>query len=337
MKALCAKSGILFKTEYFPFTDETGTRITHPVFSIPQHKLLSLVKKWAGGELKEVDSYLLFLALLDSTGQVEFRVPCSFTSDTSSIVYNNMEDLVHVVGHLNIIKHPAFAVSRIAITKENHTLANCHYWIQNWRDSISEFKEGYRKSRIHDDLMRREEALDRLIRTPHKEIQLATQIANWAEIAGSFPTFSIKSPFGEMECSEYWKLIIRKCINAESIFSVPTSDIQELIEHCEDKIEHGTIYAHTLMSMLRNGKAKQTDFLGLGEYTEGEQSFVILNPNDSVLQANLQLLIQTAPAEEPKLTEYPSRFEWLKAHSKWKLAASYLSSQSEPNKESENL
>lgn len=321
MKALCSKSGILFKTEYFPFTDETGKVISHPIFSIPQHKLLSLVKKWAGGELKEVDSYLLFLSILNSTDQVEFRVPCTYTQDTPSIVYNNMEDLVHVVGFLNVIKHPAFAISRIAITPENHTLNNCHYWIKNWMESIQDFKDGYRASSIHEELVRREKALDKLIRTPHKEIALAVQIANWAEIAGDFPHFSVKSPFGEMELAEYWKLIIRKCINTESIFSVPSSDISELIEHCEDNIEHGTIYAHTLMSMLRNGKERQSNFLGLGDYQD-TGSFVILNSDDSVLQANLQLLIQSAATEEPKVTDYPSRFEWLKAHSKWRLATS---------------
>lgn len=319
MKTLCSKSGLLFQCEHFPFYSDTAT-IAHPCFSIPQKKLLALTPKWAAGELTEVDSYLLFLSLLNSTEQVEFRTHCTYTSDTSSIIYNNMEDLLQLVGAINLITHPTFVLSRIAITKENHTLSNVHYWLENWSQQIDEFKSGYVSTSEQQDLLRRESALERLIKSPYKEVQLASQIANWAELAGNFPHFQISCPFGTMSCAEYWKLIIRKCINSESIFAVPTSDIIELIEHCEENIEHGSIYAHTLMQILRNGKQKQTNFLGLGDW---ESSFVLLNQEDTVERANLELLVQNAPTEEPRITDYPSKFEWLKAHSKWKLAVAY--------------
>ena len=327
MKVLCSKSGLLFKAEYFPFYSDTGT-ISHPCFSIPQKKLLGLTSKWAAGELTDVDSYLLFLSLLNSTNQVEFRTHCQYTEDTASIIQNNMEDLIQAVGAINCITHPKFVVTQIAITKENHTLANAHYWIENWLQNIEEFKSGYAEYKERQDLQRRESALESLIKSPHREIQLATQIANWASIAGKFPEFSLQTVFGEMACSEYWKLIIRKSINSESIFSVPTKDIIELIEHCEEYIEHGSIYAHTLMSMLRNGKEKQTNFLGLGDWESSTSSlnYILLQSDDSVEKANLQLLIQTAPTSEPKLTEYPSRFEWLKAHTKWKISQSVTES-----------
>ena len=329
MKTLCSKSGLLFNCEHFPFYSDTAT-IAHPCFAIPQKKLLSLAPKWAAGELTEVDSYLLFLSLLNSTSQIEFRTHCQYTSDTTSIIYNNMEDLLQLVGAINVVTHPAEILSRIAITKENHTLSNVHYWIENWSQQIEEFKSGYVSASEQQDLLRREAALEKLIKSPYKEVQLASQIANWAELAGSFPAFSINSPFGVMSCAEYWKLIIRKCINSESIFAVPTSDIQELIEHCEDNIEHGSIYAHTLMQILRNGKQKQTNFLGLGDW---ESSFVLLNQEDSVEKANIELLVANAPSTEPRITDYPTKFEWLKAHSKWKLASALKTQENtnEPN------
>jgi hypothetical protein len=241
-----------------------------------------------------------------------------------------MEDLILLVGYINCITHPAYVLSKIAITKENHTLSNVHYWIENWTQQIDQFKTGYVSTSEQQDIIRREAALEKLIKSPYKEIQLAAQIANWAAVAGKFPAFSVNSPFGLLSCAEYWKLIIRKCINSESIFSVPASDIQELVEHCEEYIEHGSIYAHTLMSILRNGKEKQTNFLGLGDW-ESSLSFVILQSDDSVESANLQLLVQSAPTEEPRITEYPSKFEWYKAHTKWKLAAA-VQTQREENK-----
>lgn len=324
MKILCAKSGLLFTAEYFPFTHDTiQSPICHPCFSIPQKKLLSLSAKWAmqDGAFTDVDSYLLFLSLLHSSNLVEWRYPCQYTEDTAAIVANNMEDLIQFVGAMNLlpVHRHSTTFTQIAITKENNTLANVHYWIANWETNIEDYRENYQSEKLRDDLVRRELALEKLIKSPHREIQMATQIANWAAVAGKFPSFSVASPFGTMQCDEYWKLIIRKCINAESIFSVPSTDIQELIEHCEEYIEHGSIYAHTLMQMLRNGLQKQNNFLGLGEWES--TPFVLMQSNDSVESANLQLLLATAPTVEPSILAYASRFEWLKAHTKWKLAA----------------
>lgn len=321
MKILCGKSGILFKTEYFPFVSDTGT-INHPVFQIPQHKLLSLVPKWSKGELNQVDTYLYFLSLLDSTGQVEFRTHCKPTEETIQILSNNLEFLIQIVGALNCIRHPEFVVTKICITKENNTLDNVHYWLQTWQQNIDDFKQGYANQELRSLITKRELALEKLIKTPYKDSQLSSQIASWAELAGAFPKFETLTPFGLIPICDYWKLIIRKCMKAESIFSIPTKDITELIEHCEDNIEHGTIYSHTLMSILREGRDKQNSFLGLGDLSS--PSFVLLDSPDSVEQANLQLLVQTAPTVEPKLLDYPSRFEWLKAHTKWKLVSTNI-------------
>lgn len=322
MKILCAKSGILFKVEYFPFTSDNASMV-HPVFEIPQHKLLSLVPKWTKGELNQVDTYLYFLSLLDSTGQVEFRTHCKPTEETIQILSNNLENLIQIVGAMNCIKHPEFVVTRICITKENNSLDNVHYWLQTWQQNIDDFKQGYANQELRQSIVKRELALEKLIKTPYKDTQLAAQIASWAELAGAFPQFETITPFGLISIAEYWKLIIRKCMKAESIFSIPTKDIVELIEHCEDNIEHGTIYAHTLMSILREGRDKQNSFLGLGslDFDSSSQSFVLLDSNDSVEKANFDLLVQTAPIIEPKLTDYPTRFEWLKAHTKWKLVS----------------
>lgn len=327
MKILCAKSGLYFKCEFFPFNLDNAT-VSHPVFSLPQKKLLALTPKWAAGEFNGPDSYLLFLSLLSSTGQIEFRSPCSYTQETDQIVANNMEELIQTIGQINLITHPSFSLTQVAITRENHTLENVSYWISNWSQCIKDFKDSYVTFNERQDLNRREAALEKLIKAPYREIALATQIANWAEIAGAFPTFTVTTQFGTLSCADYWKLIIRKCINTESIFSIPNADIQELIEHCETEIPHGTIYAHTLMQMLRTGKEKQVNFLGLGEWDSSSSSlnYVLLQGDDSVEKANLQLLIQTAPQEEPSLRDYPSRFEWLKAHTKWKIAASVSSS-----------
>jgi hypothetical protein len=330
MKILCSKSGIQFNCDYFPAYLH-AREVSHPIFHLSQKKLLSFIPKWAAQEsLGEVDSYLLFLALLDSTQLVEWRTAVQFTQDTSSIVANNMEDLAQIVGKMNLITHPAAVFQRIAISPENNTLQNVHYWIANWETNIEDFCDGYVTQAERADLNRRELALEKLIKAPHREIVLASQIANWAEIAGQFPQFQVETQFGAMECSEYWKLIIRKCIKAESIFNIPLRDIQELIDHCEDNIEHGSIYAHTLMQILRSGADKNKNFLGLGDWdiSQSSISYLIVS-EDSVEKANFDLLVSTAPTTEPRLQDYPTRFEWLKAKARYSLSQSTASQSSQ--------
>jgi len=334
MKILCAISGIEFTCEHFP-AYLTSREVTHPIFHLSQRKLLS----FSSSELTKTDSYLLFVALLHSTDAVEFRVPCKRTEKTSSIVYNQMQDLVIAVGKINLIQHPSFQLPRIAITPDTCTLSNVEYWIANWENSIDEWKDAYASYNQSRDLLMRENALEKLIRTPHKEIQLATQIADWAELAADFPHTTTLINGIQVPLSVYWKQIIRKCINKDAIFQIPLCDLEELIVHCEDNIPHGTIYAHTLMEMLRSGKDKNKNFLGLGDWdlasiNSPSFSYKILNEDDSVESANMEAICMGAPTELPKLADYPSRFAWLKAKIKYDMNLSLIASRTPPTIES---
>lgn len=323
MKILCAISGIEFQCEHFP-AYLTSREVTHPIFNLPQKKLLSFIPKFSSGELTETDSYLLFLALLNSTSSVEFRVPCKRTAETSGIVYNQMEDLCIVVGKMNLISHPSFQIPHIAITPDTRDLGNVEFWIANWELAIEEWQDGYASYNLSRDLVMREAALEKLIKSPHKEIQLATQIADWAAIAGNFPDSPTLVNGAPIQLDHYWKQIIRKCINKESIFQIPITDLDELISHCEEAIPHGSIYAHTLMEILRSGRDKNKNFLGLGDWdlASSSISYRILSESDSVESANFEAICMSAPTSEPKLTEYPSRFAWLKAKVKWDMVQS---------------
>jgi len=92
------------------------------------------------------------------------------------------------------------------------------------------------------------------------------------------------------------------------------------------------------MQILRNGKEKQSNFLGLGDWDSSTSSlkYVLLQSEDSVEKANLQLIINSAPTTEPNIMQYPSRFEWLKAHTKWKLSQSLQDPETESNQKGGN-
>lgn len=322
MKILCGLSGIEFNCDHFPAYLH-ARESHHPIFNIPQKKLLSYVGKWAGNELTVTDSYLLFLAILNSSDLVEFRTPAVKTPFTDSIIAQNMESLVRTVIKLNTVTNPAVVFPRYIIGPETKNLQNVKYWIQNWHEAYKEFQDGYRSAHNNDKLVRRENALERLIKNPHKPIAAyASQIADWAALAGEFPNGNIPSPFTSLQIplSQYWKEVIIRCANETSLFSIPRTDLEDLLEHCEQNIPVGSIYSNALFKILRHALERQKNFLGLGDLDISRSTYQILSEDDSTESANIKAMVDSAPEHEPKPEEYPTRFAYLKAKLRWDMA-----------------
>lgn len=327
MKILCSYSSVEFTVEHFP-ASLTHREVNHPIFSIPQKKLLPYISKWAAGELTPTDNYLLFLALLNSSDLIEFRVPAVRANDTDSIIAQNMEHLAKVVSRINAVTNPAVVFPRYVISPETKSLHNVKHWIQNWNDCYQDFLDGYKRQESSRDLIVREAALERMIKNPHLPLSAyASKIAEWAAVAGQFPTYLTISPFNnqKVSMSDYWKEIIQKISREESIFSVPQVDIEDLLEHCEQNISIGTIYSNALFKALRHAIDRQKNFLGLGDMDlfSGKGKYQILSEDDSTESANIKAMIESAPEEEPKLEAYPTRIAYLRAKLRWQMAKKY--------------
>jgi hypothetical protein len=334
MKILCSHSSLEFNTEFFPGTFYTK-EICHPIFYLPQKKLLSYTAKWAGGELTSTDSYLLFLAILKSSDRVEFRTPVFRTPFTDSIIAQNMEFLVRTVIKLNTVVNPSVVFPSFAITPDTKYLSNIKYWIESWHQSYEEFRSGKIKDYDNRALAHREAALQRMIKNPHKPISsYATQIADWACIAGSFPTGLVPSPFtknAEISIDLYWKQLIIKCAKDEAIFSVSNlyrkeiqRDLEDLISHCETNIPIGSgIYSHALFKILRHGLEKQRNFLELGDFDIAETTYQFLESSDSTESANIKAMIDSAPQELPSPKSYPNKISYLRAKNRWDMAQKF--------------
>lgn len=321
MKILCSYSGVEFECSHFPGTFYSS-ELFHPIFNLPQKKLLSYTAKWAGGELTPTDSYLLFLALLHSSDHVIFRVSAYRDEHTNSVIANNMEFLVRTVIKLNTIATPSVSFPHFAITPETRFLSNVHYWIETWHEAYTDFHSG--KAREYDDrkLLHREMALQRMIKNPHRSIKdYASQLAEWASSAGEFPQFLTASPYTgtQIPCDEYWKSIISKCARDDSLYSIPDKDLNELMEHCEDKIPVGSIYSNALFKLLRHAIEKKANFLKLGDF-DLSSGYKLLSESDTVESANLKALIDSAPQEEPRLEQYPTKFQYMRAKMRWDMA-----------------
>lgn len=327
-KITCSKSGTVFAVEHMPVALFSNA-VSHPLFHVPQRKLIALAGQWSAGKLSPTESYLLFLSLLDSTGLVQWRTHALYTPKTDQIVANNMHSLLSIIAKINLINHPSFTLPSFAVTTDTGDLDNAHHWIQSWKsnylDWYASFEDSRKREEIKDKILAREESLQRLIKSATPPDAYASTLADWASVAGAFPTCETLHPITKttITLNEYWKSLIRTVANEDKLWRFPRKDIVELIEHCEENIMHGNIYSHTLMKYLRNGLRKYDDYLGFGEDSTTAPvttSFTILSSNSSVQDINRAALINTAPSEEPKLHQYPNHFAYLKAYSKWKLS-----------------
>jgi len=324
MKVLCSISSVEFSCDYFPGS-LYSREISHPVFFLPQKKLLSYLGKWAGNELTETDSYLLFLALLNSSELIDFRTPVFRNEKTPAIIAANMEHLAKSLCQINTVSTPSFNFPRFAVTPGNNYLTNVHHWIEAWDEAFKNFKDGYRSAHENQKLIRRELALERLIKNPHKKSSYGTALAEWASQAGSFPTFLINDPFSstpslhKISVGDYWKAIIIKACSEDQVYGINRNDLIELLEHCEENISIGSIFGHALFKTLRTALEKQKNYLGMGDITltNGNYSFV---SGDITEAANMQAMIQKAPSEEPKRKDFDKMIDYLKAKMRWEMA-----------------
>lgn len=158
MKILCALSGLEFTCEHFPGTFHTR-EANHPIFQLPQKKLLASLGKWSSGELTQTDSYLLFIALLHSTELVHFRTSIYRTEKTDALIANNMESLARAIIKMNAIRDTEKVFPSYVITPDTRTLENVRYWINNWLDEYTNWKDGYKSVHDSQKLIRRESAL----------------------------------------------------------------------------------------------------------------------------------------------------------------------------------
>lgn len=313
-KAICNKSGLQFTVEYFPYNFDEG-QLQHPIFTLNYSELTKekLLNKWVNREFTDVDTRLYFLALLHSSNLVEWR---TYARPTLAICEANMEALLDILDWMNCIQHPKLSMPHVTISQDTATLDNVRNWIAAWNIARQEFESGYRELSRTQLLLRKEDTLQRLIRTQQKELtQFGTLLADWAMQAAEFPTFNTVVNGVSIPLNEHWKQIIITCGKTPAhIWRLDIDDINELIEHLEDNLEHGNIYAHAVMKLLRDAVKTHQNYLG----------FSIIDSAEDIERANFKLLADTAPINEPRIQDYPNKILYLKDKIRWEQAQKLL-------------
>ena len=320
-RVICGISGVPFKTPYIPMTLH-NREMNHPIFYLPQKRLLGIYSLYIKGQLTDIDSYLLFVALLKSTSNITFSVPTEVSTSTERIIASNIRQLVSVIWETNAILHPTFKQPKFYIDGNNANLDNIKMWILAWRQNIEAFKLGIDTRSHAKKILDTEKRLERLIFSPTSttDITLCNAVANWAALSADFPS----------NREDNWKRIIRKAYNMEAMFLTAKKDIVELLRYCENNMEAGSIHYHKLMEVLRAAIANHNDFLGLGALTtvsgqdrvDNSYGYTLLDEPEDVEKGEEALLsiIADAPIEEPTQAQYSTKLAYLKARLSYQAA-----------------
>lgn len=317
MRIWCRYSGVEFSTSDFKNLKATGE---HPLILVPTHTLLSKAGEWAAGGLTEKETVALFVALLKSTDLVDFKTTAAPSYETCQ---KYMEFLLRTIGWKETLSDQIFLkLPRFVINHSTKTLTNVHHWLATWEEIKSNWAQNvsraYKAKDILDKLVRREEALARLIKShTKKSSDYAWLLAKWAMLAGEVPK----------GLQEYWTDLFK--LKGTAIYLAKTVDLEELVEHMEENLPHGTIYAYAVMKHLRTllTKNRAGDF-GLGLDGTDSLGNTIENPysivEESTETENRRILIASAPEKEPKQEEYPDLVSYLRAKAAYILAKAQI-------------
>jgi len=311
MQIKCAISGLEFVADYISFT-AVSRELTHPIFSLPQKTIFSLAI--AQDENTPIqDTYLLFCALLNSTDLIQWRSPARPCAISGRAAFSHLPGLIGILARIDIIKNRATVLPQLAITAQNNDFRDVGAWISAVNTAIDSWLDGYARELREIDQERQEAAISKLIRDPNKpKILLAKKLAGWAARVAGFPTAAIKHPITKQQVrvTDYWQELIVHAHNARNAWNYPTPDYRKLIDWCIDNIEHGNIYSHALLELLRNAAYASENYLAA--HTE-ELSVIELSRREQIKMV--------APTAAPSEKDYKSKFEYMKALAAWKLAS----------------
>lgn len=335
MRLICQYSGVEFSASHFG-----GLKFNsiHPIFELPPKMVLSRTADFYHPTTTKAEKRLLFLALLNSSGLIEWR---SIAAPDDRIILQHFDVLAQTIGWLDVYQYdsklsrrvgPAFP--KFVISADTKKLDNIKYWLQCWEDARTEYEQGSRRESINQRIQRREKALTKLINDSSKNPEaFSWTLAQWAADATDFPeNIKVKVrkhkvaedgiEFDIITLREYWINIL----TTKNIYEVREQDLVELEEHLTENLEHGSIYAFNALELVRGKLKRQKSSLGFGDTFTDEQleqlnsaPFSIIK-TDTVEQANILSIASTAQEKEPSRAMFKNNFDYLQARAKWQIA-----------------
>ena len=309
---LCSISGLELKIPHVPMHLKLKHGFTHPIFYLEQKHLWNYYKRHCSAELTQEESYLVFLALLNSTGSIKWRYPCMLATDlprASQVVDKNISQLVRAISLTNQITIPSFKQPSFAVTLDTCMLPNVQHWIGAWFDNINKFRLGLHAERLHQSLVRTENMLSKMIFSGIPQEKYAGLVGAWAAKVAEFPEAKL----------DRWRQVISWCFDDVKMFKTSLAELKEIKEYCEMNIPSGSVHTYRLYKQLNEGIRRHSDYLGMDPRVLG---YTILNSSAEKNELALSAIAAKATDKQPMRHEYASGFEYIKAKLAYDLAQS---------------
>jgi hypothetical protein len=232
-----------------------------------------------------------------------------------------MLPLLDILEWIYTIHHPRLSMPHISISEHTADLGNADQWIKVWHDARADFEDGYVAATKQQLLLRKEDTLERAIRSGGMEIaKYAGILADWALLAAGVPERVTIADGSIVDTSTYWRSLLVTCAKSEAhIWRLSLSDLTDLVEYLEDNLDAGTIYGYTVLKLVRKGIDSHANFLGFTMLGDGASTAGDLSQTAAETQYS-HILAADAPLTEPRIVDYPNKIAYLQASIKWRQA-----------------
>lgn len=340
LKTKCLMSGLDFALVGKDFSSSSFDKLyprkwVHPIFSITARASLDLIRQVFADPDKftATETYLIGLTVISHTGLVEFSSPPKTgllirdgnTITPASIVVQKSADLIRIATFIAALgdstrqKLPTFR-----LTSEVSVIEFIENFIETIYDWKCERETNNEKERTRIALEVAESSLRKAIEKYGQDsTYVASRLAAWAAKSACFPEFTIINPLSasgvKIKLSDYWREIIIRCVDEKKIFSVPTKDITELLEHCLQYLSAKDYMFHKLIGHIERGLERASSYLDGGDtsYNVAHKSFAILSDETTQETAVNIAMIMQAPDVEPFQEDYPTKLDYMKAKARW--------------------
>lgn len=309
MKIQCTYSGLEFTVPGF-HPAKLILRGKHPLIDANQLTLLQLLPDYLEDRMKEEEKRLFFVALLNSTGLVDFKTAAQPSLAT---IAKSMEYLLKVISWGSEAAKQ-LSLPRYVVNRENAGLTNIRRWIDAWNEAKSNWLGKKEWAEERTAFLIREEALYRLIRSSFKKADsYHEKLARHALEASNAPHALL----------EFWTSIFKA--KELEIFSLREVDIQELYDHLADNLDVTTSlvsqtalrHIEKLLTKNKQGITHDLDLFSeeeeLANFSDQGKPYRILTKMER-LQRSITI---DAPMEEPKEDQFRTKVEYLVARAKF--------------------
>jgi hypothetical protein len=346
MRCYCPISGRNYFSDNI-FKDKWTTLIDpHPIFRVPIETLLpkaAVAVRYGEKRFSEEEQTLIFLALLHSTGAVEWEVPAN---PSYSLVLKNLDPVLRVATWYYKVSSPSNQLPKMRVSEVNKNLDNIAIWIAAWYEARKEFNLPHSKKLLQDLNENIEYRINKLIHTPGTNTfqlmrnGLAVWALNSAEVKGA-------------DKREEWRRIL--CLQSEEeIYREDLEELEDIFNWMRDHLYHpsslgggsGNLFSakvleHTdkIVKIKRGGRLGSiSDSVGgpAGTFqmlssasSHEEKSMKVLELEEILSSSHSTLQSQgiPIPTEEPKQSSFGgNKLAFWKAKAAWRIIEPTLAS-----------